>query len=57
MSCIPPLVIYQMKISLVRISPMIWRRILVRSDMTLSGLHQVIQIAMGWEDYHLHAFL
>jgi len=35
---------------------MIWRRVLVRSDMTLSGLHQVIQIAMGWEDYHLHAF-
>lgn len=35
---------------------MIWRRVLVRSDMTLTSLHQVIQIAMGWEDYHLHAF-
>lgn len=35
---------------------MIWRRLLVRSDLTLFGLHRVIQIAFGWEDYHLHAF-
>jgi hypothetical protein len=56
MSCVPQVVIYQLKIWLVGISPMIWRRVLVRSDMALSGLHQVIQIAMGWEDYHLHAF-
>lgn len=35
---------------------MIWRRLLVRSDLTLFGLHRTIQIAFGWEDYHLHAF-
>lgn len=35
---------------------MIWRRLLVRSDLTLFGLHRVIQIAFGWEDYHLDAF-
>lgn len=35
---------------------MIWRRLLVRSDLTLFGLHRAIQIAFGWEDYHLHAF-
>jgi hypothetical protein len=23
---------------------------------TLYGLHRVVQIAFGWEDYHLHAF-
>jgi len=26
-------------------------------DATLEDLHHVIQIAMGWEDYHLHHFL
>src|SRR3546814_18320881 len=51
-----PLVAYRLKVGLRDISPMIWRRLLVRSDLTLFGLHRVIQIAFGWEDYHLHAF-
>lgn len=48
--------VYQLKIHLVGISPMIWRRVLVPTDLTLYGLHRVVQIAFGWEDYHLHAF-
>lgn len=48
--------IYRLKVSLRGISPMIWRRLLVPDDLTLYGLHRVIQIAVGWEDYHLHAF-
>lgn len=36
---------------------MIYRRLLVRSDMSLADLHYSIQIAMGWEDFHLHRFL
>src|SRR5262249_48054020 len=39
-----------------QISPMIWRRILLRSDSTLAGLHDVLQIAFGWSDFHLHCF-
>ncbi len=35
---------------------MILRRLLVRSDMSLADLHYAIQIAMGWEDFHLHRF-
>lgn len=35
---------------------MIWRRFLVRSDLSLYGLNRVIQVLMGWEDYHLHQF-
>ena len=46
----------QLKIALSRISPMVWRRVLVRSDLTLYGLHRVIQTAFGWEDFHLHQF-
>ncbi|MBN3538517.1 IS1096 element passenger TnpR family protein [Sphingomonas pseudosanguinis] len=43
-----PLVAYRLKVGLRDISPMIWRRLLVRSDLTLFGLHRVIQIAFGW---------
>lgn len=48
--------VYQLKVSLRRISPMIWRRLLVPEEMTLFALHRTIQVAFGWEDYHLHAF-
>ncbi|MGX5845120.1 plasmid pRiA4b ORF-3 family protein [Mesorhizobium sp. ArgA1] len=48
--------VYRLKVSLPRISPMIWRRLLVSEEMTLFGVHRTIQIAFGWEDYHLHAF-
>jgi hypothetical protein len=50
-------VIYQLKIILLNISPMIWRRILVSSDSTIEDLHNTIQIVMGWEDIHLHHFI
>lgn len=56
MSDLAALVIYQLKVSLRDISPMIWRRLLVPADLTLFGLHRTIQIGFGWEDYHLHAF-
>ena len=48
--------IYQIKVTLTGIDPPIWRRLLVRSKMTLGKLHRVIQIAMGWDDCHLHCF-
>lgn len=52
-----PLLIYQLKIVLLGISPMIWRRIKVSSDSTIADLHYIIQIAMGWKEEHLHQFL
>src|SRR3954468_9564791 len=53
-------VVLQVKVWLVGISPMIWRRVLVPTTFTLRELHGVIQAAMGWEgihlyDFHLHA--
>ncbi len=48
--------VYQLKLSLRGISPMIWRRLLVTGDMSIAHLHAVLQIAMGWEDVHLHRF-
>jgi hypothetical protein len=49
-------VVYQLKIVLQAISPMIWRRLLVKSDSTIEDLHYITQIAMGWEDIHIHYF-
>jgi hypothetical protein len=48
--------IYQLKISLTGSRPPIWRRVLVPSGISLANLHDVIQIAMGWTDSHMHMF-
>lgn len=47
---------YQFKFFVRNISPMIWRRVLMRSDSSLADLHEVIQISMGWEGERLYAF-
>ncbi len=52
----PTVPIYQLKITLRRSSPPIWRRIQVPADIRLDMLHTVIQGVMGWSDYHLHEF-
>jgi len=48
--------LYQFKATLRGIHPPVWRRIQVWEDATLAQLHRVLQIVMGWEDYHLHEF-
>lgn len=49
--------VYQLRIWLKKISPMIWRRLLVRSDSSIADLHHTIQMAMGWEDEYLNQFV
>ena len=48
--------IYQFQGWLRGVSPMIWRRLLVRSDQTIADLHQALQITFGWDDSHLNRF-
>jgi len=48
--------IYQLRIVLRDISPLIWRRLLVHSDTTLAHLHRMLQILFAWSDEHLHHF-
>ena len=48
--------IYQLNISLRRIKPTIWRQLIAAADTPLDRLHTIFQIAMGWEDCHLHEF-
>src|SRR5438046_9065904 len=51
-----PQEIYQIKITLLGTSPPIWRRLQVPANLTLEQLHDVLQLAMGWEDCHMHDF-
>jgi hypothetical protein len=53
----PPGRIARLKIALRDSKPPIWRRVEVPETITLPKLHQVIQIVMGWQDYHLHQFI
>jgi hypothetical protein len=46
----------RLSIALMHIEPPIWRRLLVPADVTLVLLHDVIQVSMGWQRYHLHEF-
>ncbi|MCA9413831.1 MAG: plasmid pRiA4b ORF-3 family protein [Candidatus Omnitrophica bacterium] len=48
--------IYQIKITLMEVTPPIWRRFAVHGAISLSRLHDVLQIVMGWTDSHLHEF-
>ncbi len=56
LSSTDPEAIVQIKVWLLGISPMVWRRVLVANTCTLRELHGVIQVAMGWEGIHLYQF-
>ena len=45
------------RISLTWSDPLIYRDVLLAEDMSLLNLHTLIQVVMGWEDYHLHNFI
>jgi Plasmid pRiA4b ORF-3-like protein len=50
-------VIVQIKIKLLGVTkPPVWRRVQLRADTRLDQLHEILQAALGWENYHLHAF-
>lgn len=48
--------VHKIKVTLSGSRPPIWRRLEVPSGTTLQRLHQVIQAAFGWEDYHMWVF-
>ena len=45
-----------LRIELTGSDPLIWRQVEVPTSMTMRALHEVIQAAMGWFDYHLWEF-
>jgi len=48
--------VFQFKITINEITPIIWRRIVVPESYSFWDLHVAIQDALGWLDYHLHVF-
>ena len=47
---------YRLRITLEDIQPPIWREVIVPGAITLAKLHSVIQITMGWGNYHIYLF-
>lgn len=43
-------------IELRKVEPVVWRLLLVPGSVRLDKFHRMIQVAMGWEDSHLHSF-
>jgi hypothetical protein len=54
-ACIPPSV-YQFRIIMQGINALIWRRPLIRNDMSLATLYAALQIVLARNDTHLHSF-
>lgn len=48
--------IFQIAVTLLDVTPRVWRRLLVPATMRLDRLHDTLQAAMGWTNSHLHAF-
>ncbi|HEY1407128.1 MAG TPA: plasmid pRiA4b ORF-3 family protein, partial [Spirochaetota bacterium] len=48
---------FQLKITLQDVTPQVWRRVIVNSNIKLSDFHKVIQTTMGWTNSHLHQFI
>ena len=48
--------VYQIKVTLRGTRPPIWRRFVVRKNISLRNLNEILQIVMGWTGSHLHCF-
>ena len=48
--------VYQIKCKLLHTKPAVFRTLLVDSNVSFYELHHIIQIAMGWFNYHLFNF-
>jgi hypothetical protein len=49
-------VTYRVRVDLKGTKPPLWRRLELASDLFLDQVHDIIQIAFGWTDSHLHGF-
>jgi hypothetical protein len=47
----------ELDVSIRDIEPRIWRKVRVPAELTLGQLHNVLQIAFGWTNSHLHDFV
>ena len=45
-----------MRLELRDVDPTVWRRLLVPDGITMADLAEILLLAMGWGDVHLHFF-
>lgn len=45
-----------LRVELLDVSPLVWRRVLVSNQSTLAALHRWLQWIMGWTDTHAHEY-
>jgi hypothetical protein len=45
-----------LRVELLNVAPLIWRRVVVSNQWTLASLHHYVQWVMGWWDSHAHEF-
>ena len=50
------LAIYQLRVVLCGVSPLVWRRLLVVNETSLGELHEILQNGFDWSGEHLHRF-
>jgi len=49
--------VWRLKVELLGMKPIVWRRFDTYAEVTLSQLHYFIQGAMGWELMHLFSYI
>ncbi|MGN6796344.1 MAG: plasmid pRiA4b ORF-3 family protein, partial [Streptosporangiaceae bacterium] len=52
----PSSVTYRVRVDLKETKPPTWRRLQLASDLNLAEVHDILQVAFGWTDSHLHGF-
>ncbi len=52
----PDLVRYRVRVDLSGATPPLWRRLELASGLFLDEVHEILQVAFGWTDSHLHQF-
>lgn len=52
----PEAVRYRIRVDLAGTKPPLWRRLELASDLFLDEVHEILQVAFGWTDSHLHQF-
>jgi hypothetical protein len=48
--------LFDLRVSLRHIEPTIWRALSVPAAVPLAALHEILQVAFGWQNSHLHDF-
>lgn len=49
--------LYQLRIELKEVQPLVWRRLLVPENVTLAKLNSILYQTMGWHGGHLHEYV